>query len=84
MTYDLRLSDKFFVSKDIFFDSSVTRKARAVYIALCLLATINSKPSLKRIAKASDYHPQLVSKALKELDELGFVKRSRNSIDLIK
>jgi DNA-binding IscR family transcriptional regulator len=84
MTHDLRVNDTFFVGKDIFFNPKVSRKARAVYITLCFLTTLEQRKfDLKNISVASGYNTQIVSRALKELNELGFVKRTRDHIDLV-
>ena len=84
MVQDLRLEDTFFVSKNIFLDSRVSRKARGIYVALCMLTSLNRKDfNIENLSRASGYNKQIVSRALKELNDLGFIKRSRTSIDLV-
>ncbi|MFA6982280.1 MAG: hypothetical protein WC243_04670 [Patescibacteria group bacterium] len=85
MVQDLRLQDTFFVNKDIYLNSNVSRKARAVYVTLSFLLTLSrEKFNLDNLAKASGYNPRIVSNALRELKELGFIKRTRSSIEILK
>lgn len=85
MVQDLRRQNTFFVSKDIYFDSKVSRKARAIYVTLSMLLTLErEKFNLDNLSIASGYHKRIVSNALRELDKLGFIKRTRTSIEILK
>lgn len=89
MTVDLRQQSIFNANRDIFFDSKVSRKARAVYLAICFLLTIpdlKGNLTLDYIAKAAGYNKRIAKEAVKELEILGFVITSKNKrlIGLIK
>ena len=82
MVQDLRLDNTFFVSKHIFFDPNISRRARAIYVSLCLLVSFEKQITIDLLAKSSGYNKQIVSRALKELRDLGFINKTRTSIDL--
>jgi hypothetical protein len=84
MIKDLKLTDTFFVKKDIFFNPKVNRRSRAIYVTLSLFSCLGFEATLKRLAKASGYNEQIARLALKDLNKLGFVNLGRNFIEIVK
>ena len=89
MTIDLRQQGIFYANRDIFFDSKVSRKARAIYVAICFLLTIpriKGNLTLDYVAKSAGYNKRVARRAINELEELGFVmiSKGKHLVGLIK
>ncbi len=84
MVVDLRLHNTFEVTKDIFLDSSFDRRKRAIYLTIVFFQKIEIEYTHDRAAITSGYSPRIVSQTIKDLCNMGYLKRSRKHIDIIK
>lgn len=85
MVIDLRQSSYFNVNKDIYLDSNFDRRKRAVYLAILFAKEIGMKEiTYEKLSKMAGYNKYVVSRTIKELEQMKYLKRSRKTIDILK
>lgn len=79
---DFRNGDWYWVNKVVLEHPDLTASNQAVYHALAYFAnnrTQSCYPTIKKISKLTHLHKETVSKSIKRLEELGFIRVKRES-----